>query len=192
MRSAIIGAVLLLAPASQASAQDQSFGIGARMSMIRGDVDADTSAQRFTGGQIRARVSPRTAIEVALDIHTETNEALTERVRQLPLQASLLLFPVRAPFAPYALGGGGWYSTRVETLLDNETVASESSRKFGWHAGFGAELRLGAHAGAHADYRYTFLKFGDDETDGEGETGISRFLPSYQGSMWTAGLTFYF
>jgi hypothetical protein len=155
-------------------------------------VDADTSAQRFTGGQIRARVSPRTAIEVALDIHTETNEALTERVRQLPLQASLLLFPVRAPFAPYALGGGGWYTTRVETLLDNESVASESSRKFGWHAGFGAELRLGAHAAAHADYRYTFLKFGDDETDGEAETGISRFLPSYQGSMWTAGLTFYF
>ena len=136
-------------------------------------------------------MSPRTAVEVALDLHSETNEALTRRIREYPIQASLLLFPIRAPFAPYVLGGGGWYTTRVETLVNRETVDSESSRKFGWHAGFGAELRLGRHAGAHADYRYTFLRFGDDDDDVRDE-GFSRFLPSYEGSMWTAGLTVYF
>jgi opacity protein-like surface antigen len=168
------------------------------MSMIRGDVEADTSAERFTGGHIRARLSPRTAIELALDRRTETNDAGTERVRESPLQASLLLFPIRSVFAPYVLGGGGWYTNRVETIENNKAVSSISTRKFGWHGGFGAELRLGRHAGAHADYRYTFLRFGDDETEtapaarADGESGLSRFLPSYGGSMWTAGLTIYF
>jgi opacity protein-like surface antigen len=196
MRFAALGALVILTAASPAWAQ--AFGLGARLSMVRGDADADTGAERFTGGHIRARLSPRTAIEAALELRTETNAELTERVRQYPVQASLLLFPVRAPVAPYVLGGGGWYTTRVETLEDDEVVASESTRKFGWHAGFGAELRLGRHAAAHADYRYTYLRFGDDEADGTSAAGakedtlVSRFLPSYQGSMWTAGLTVYF
>jgi hypothetical protein len=103
---------------------------------------------------------------------------------------------VRAAIAPYLLGGGGWYTTRIDTLADEETVSTESSRKFGWHGGFGAELRFGRHAAAHADYRYTFLDFGDDEETGSaaaaGDEGVSRFLPSHKGSMWTAGLTVYF
>ena len=194
----ILSTVVVLAFFSTpAWAQGQSFGIGGRMSMIRGDVETDTSAERFTGGHIRARLSPRTAIEIALDRRTETNETGTERLREYPLQASLLLFPVRSVIAPYVLGGGGWYTNRVDTLQNEESIASETTRTFGWHGGFGAELRLGRHAGAHADYRYTHLGFGDDEPDvagasAEGESGLSRFLPSYRGSMWTAGLTIYF
>lgn len=196
MRKLLLGALLCLA--SGAPAYAQGFGLGARLAMVRGDVDADTGAERFTGGHIRAHMSPRTALEVALDLRTQTNEAETERVRQYPVQASLLLFPVRSAFAPYVLGGGGWYTTRVETLEDDEVLESESTRKFGWHGGFGLELRMGRHAGAHADYRYTYLRFGKDEAGraaagGESvETGVSRFLPSYRGSMWTAGLTLYF
>jgi hypothetical protein len=61
----------------------------------------------------------------------------------------------------------------------------------GYHAGFGAELKVGGHAGVHADYRYTKLHFGDG-TEG-GTAGLaSRLKPSYDGSMWTAGFTFYF
>ena len=190
--------LLLLSIPVSASAQGQSFGIGGRFSMVRGDVQAETSADRFTGGQIRARLSPRTALEVSMDVRTETNEALTRRVRHVPIQASLLLFPVKTVFAPYLLGGGGWYSHRVETLAGDETLASETTREFGWHGGFGAELKLGAHAAAHADYRYTFLRFGDDVPIPEAprsddDSGVvSRFMPSYKGSMWTAGLTVYF
>ena len=67
--------------------------------------------------------------------------------------------------------------------------------------GFGAEMRLGRHAGLHADYRYTFLHFGADDSLKSGLTSpkhgllgasASSFLPSYEGSMWTAGLTVYF
>jgi opacity protein-like surface antigen len=182
-----------------APAQGQGFGIGGRMSMVRVDVEADTTSERFLGGHIRGKLSPKTTIEVSLDRRTDTNEEETERIRQYPLQASLLLFPVRTVIAPYILGGGGWYTTRVEILEDNKAVSSESSRKFGWHGGFGAELRLGRHAAAHADYRYTHLRFGDDDEEtaeatagAAGDSVLSGILPSYQGSMWTAGLTIYF
>ena len=105
------------------------------------------------------------AFELSLDIRTETNEAETLRVRSIPIQASLLLFPARGAFSPYVLGGGGWYSQRFEMLAGDETVLSETVRDFGWHAGFGAELRMGRHAGLHGDYRYTFLDFGGDDDD---------------------------
>ena len=47
------------------------------------------------------------------------------------------------------------------------------------------------HAGVHADYRYTMLHFGDGTDNGTGGLA-SRFKPSYDGSLWTAGFTLYF
>jgi opacity protein-like surface antigen len=162
-----MAAAAIFAAAVPMPCEAQGFGIGGRLSMVRGDVDAGTSSERFTGGQIRAGLSRRVALELALDVRTETNEALTERVRDYPLQASMLLFPVRSTFSPYVLGGVGWYSRRVQQLEAEEVLDSETTRRFGSHAGFGAEIRLGRHAGLHADYRYTFLDFGSDEEEEE-------------------------
>lgn len=192
-------AALAVLPATPCRAQ--GIGIGGRFSFVRSDVKAETDAVRFTGGQIRAWLSKRTAIEVSLDRRTQSNDALTERVRDYPLQASLLLFPIHATFSPYVLGGIGWYTHRVEEIVDQKVIDSVSTRRRGTHAGFGAELRAGRHAALHADYRYTFLRYGSDDplqpaaTAGAGLLGsstISRLLPSYDGSMWTAGLTIYF
>ena len=193
-----VASILLLATSGKAAAQG-AFGIGGRISFVRTDVElVDEESRRFWGGQIRARMSPRTGFELSLDIRTETNEAETLRVRSMPIQASLLLFPARGAFSPFVLGGAGWYAQRFETLVGDETVLSETVRDFGWHAGFGAELRMGKHAGLHGDYRYTFLDFGgdDDDDDDDGDDRrpglVGRFLPAYRGSMWTAGLTLYF
>jgi opacity protein-like surface antigen len=195
-------AVVATVPALPCAAQ--GIGIGGRFSMIRGDVAADTGAERFTGGQVRAWLSPRAALEVSLDRRTQDNEVLNERVRDYPLQASLLLAPVRSTFSPYVLGGIGWYTHRIEQLAGTETVESTTTRRVGSHAGFGAEMRLGRHAALHADYRYTFLRFGaadpikSDTIAGAvaqshlSNTDGARFLPSYEGSMWTTGLTIYF
>jgi hypothetical protein len=192
-------AVVLLGTAVPAHAQ---FGIGGRFAMVKTDVDVDDDSQGFTGGHIRAHLSPRTAIEVSLDVHSETTDLV--KVRDYPIQASLLLYPIRTTFAPYVLGGGGWYTRRLETLNDDrDVIDSVQTRDFGWHAGFGAELKLGRHAGVHADYRYTFLDFGsdDDEETDAGATAarerhsiplVGALLPSYKGSMWTVGLTVYF
>jgi opacity protein-like surface antigen len=181
----------------------QAFGIGARLAMVRTDADpvagTESDSVRFTGGQIRVGMSQRASLEVSLDRHTETFEALNEEVKETPLQASLLLYLAKGGFAPYVLAGPGWYSRRVESLSpagpEDEAV---TTRKFGWHGGFGAEIRMGRHAGLHADYRYTYLRFGDDDEE-EGAaaaTGndslVSGLLPSHDGSMWTVGVTIYF
>ena len=173
------------------------------MSMVRGDVQADPAAtvQRFTGGQIRARLSPKTSVEVSLDRRTQESLDLTQRVRDYPLQGSVLLFPIHSTFSPYVLGGVGWYTHVVDTMATGKAVETVSTRKMGYHGGFGAEMKMGRHAGVHADYRYTMVHFGDGTAAGAspatgtsvGTTGLaSRFKPSYDGSMWTAGVTFYF
>jgi outer membrane protein with beta-barrel domain len=183
----------------------QGVGVGGRLSMVRGDVRTDTNAERFTGGHLRAWLSKRTALEVSFDRRVQSNETLTEEVRDYPLQGSLLFAPVPSTFAPYVLGGMGWYTHTVEQLAGKNSIDSTTTRRVGTHAGFGAELRMGRHAAFHADYRYTFLRFGgsDPITADTIAGAVSRshlsdtgsgvhFLPSYQGSMWTTGLTVYF
>src|SRR5215510_15001414 len=190
MRVSSIGGVVLIALLALPATAAAQFGIGGRLSWVRRDVKLEEDSTRFTGGQIRAGMSPRTAFELSLDIHSETNELETLRFREYPIQASLLLYPVRSKFAPYFLGGAGWYAQKFETLAGDETIAEETVRDFGWHAGFGAELKLGRHAGLHGDYRYTFLDFGNDDDEDQGILG--SVLPGYKGSMWTTGLTIYF
>ena len=193
-------ATFLIGSTATCDAQS-AFGLGARLSMVRADIHSEADAVRFLGGQMRARMSPHSGLEVSLDVRSERDQTLTRKVRDMPLQASLLFFPVAGPFSPYLLGGPGWYSHRIETLAGDDVIDSETTRKFGWHAGFGAELRLGNHAGVHADYRYTFLHFGDDgqlsgsltpERPTHNSGFGTKFLPSYDGSMWTAGVTVYF
>ena len=201
----LFAAVAVLGLAGALPCRAQGIGIGGRFSLVRGDAQAEASAERFTGGQIRAWLSKRTAIEISLDRRSQSNEALTERVRDYPLQASLLLTPVRSAFAPYVLGGMGWYTHRVDQIAGTEVLESTTTRRVGSHAGFGAEMRLGRRAALHADYRYTFLRFGaadplksDTIAGAIAKSHLSdsgsgaRFLPSYEGSMWTAGLTVYF
>ena len=191
MRSVVVAACAVAACVLSASpCLAQGFGLGGRMSLVRGDVDANTGAERFIGGLLRIPLSPRSAIEVSLDRRTESNEALTERVVDTPLQGTLLLYPVRSRIAPYLLGGIGWYTRRIDQLTAGSVTTSDTSRRFGYHAGIGGELKLGRHAGVHADYRYTFLNFGG--ADDEDESLLGGFKPSYEGSMWTAGLTLYF
>lgn len=182
----------LVALFSAAGAGAQGFGVGGRMSMVRADAQADptAAAQRFLGGQLHARLSPRTAIELSLERRTDHPD-LSTRVRDYPLQGTLLLYPLHSTFSPYLLGGVGWYTHVVDSLSAGAVTASDSSRQMGYHAGFGAELKAGRHVGIHADYRYTMVHFGGEAGTGTGGLA-SRLKPSYDGSMWTAGITFYF
>ena len=169
----------------------QGFGIGFRMAWIRSDVDVvDTDSVRFTGGQIRLGLTPRLGFELSLDRHSESFELLNEKVTETPIQASVLMRLAGGAFSPYLLGGPGWYRRKVE-VIDGSDL-SVSTQEFGWHAGFGVEIRLGKHAGIHGDYRYTFLDFSDDDDDDDGGSFVGRLLPGYKGSMWTLGATLYF
>lgn len=193
----VSGALLAGAPAF---AQGGAVGVGVRVSLVRGDAAVVETADRYTGGFLRARLSPHSGLELALDYRSQVNADLTERLRDLPIQASWLVYPVRAAIAPYLLVGIGWYAQRVDVLADGVPVESRTARKVGYHAGLGGELRLGRRVGLHGDYRYTFIGLGSDEAGREpgavpipGLDGLQRRLGlSHKGSMWTWGATVYF
>jgi hypothetical protein len=205
-RAALVAGVLtLLFPAVAAQAQDAGFGIGPRITFVRGDAELPDGAQRFSGGAIRWGAG-KTALEIAMDFRSGITGDLTERIKDYPIQASLLLFPVRSRLAPYLVGGVGWYSQRVERLgLTQAVEEAETTRKMGYHAGFGAELRLHRHVGLYGDYRYTMIRFGGGDDDAletgtsQEQLGLPNWIPfaerlkmSHEGSMFAWGATFYF
>jgi hypothetical protein len=207
--SLTIAIAVLLTVISSADAQGTQgggFGIGPRLTFVRGSADSPDGAERFAGGAIRFG-GGKTAIEIAMDFRSGVTGDLTERIKDYPIQGSLLLFPVRGRIAPYLLGGIGWYSQRVEHLgAARFIVEEETTRKIGYHAGFGGELRVQRHLGLYGDYRYTFIHFGDEalttasaSTQPAREPVLPSWVPfadrlkmSHQGSMFTWGATFYF
>jgi hypothetical protein len=196
-RSAAALAVLLVLPATAAA---QSIGIGPHMSFVRPDAALGTASDRYTGGTLRLKTSPRTSIEASFDWRSTTNDDATVRISDYPFQGSLLLYPVRGAIAPYVLGGVGWYSQRMEALAGADVVSQQTVRRMGYHGGLGGELTLGKRAALFLDYRYTFIRFGDDDTaieDGAGAgpfaiPGVGslfdNFRMSHEGSMWMGGL----
>jgi hypothetical protein len=190
---------LLLLPATVA-AQNAGFGIGPRFTFVRGSEELPDDERRFTGGAIRLG-GGRAAIEVAMDFRSTEVGPLQERVRQYPIQASLLLFPVRARLAPYVLAGVGWYTqniTRFVAPTGEFEATDETTRKMGYHLGLGAEVRLHRHVALFGDLRYTRLGISDDEDGPEQET-VPRWIPgaqllklSHEGSTFTWGAMIYF
>jgi opacity protein-like surface antigen len=178
----------LLAPIAPVSAQ--GFGVGGRIAWVNPDTEVDVDSVRYFGGQIRL-VSGRIGVEVSIDTHSESSEALEQKLTETPLQASFLLRG-SGRFAPFLLAGPGWYRRKVEAL-DGPSDLDISTTEFGWHAGVGLEILATRHFAIHGDYRYTFLDFGDDDDDeGDGGGLIGGLLPGHRGSMWTLGATFYF
>ena len=182
---ALAAVVLTAAPAAA-----QGIGVGPRLTFVS-DGDPDADSQRFTGAAIRLG-GGKVALEVAMDFRsTVVGEDLTARVKDYPIQASVLFFPIRTRLAPYLLGGLGWYSRQVESLGPIET--SETTRQVGYHAGFGGELRLHRRFGIYGDYRYTFIRFGgEDSSPVINLPLVNRLKMSHEGSVFTWGANFYF
>jgi hypothetical protein len=180
-----------------AEGQAQGFGIGPRFSFVSSDLDTD-GRNRYTGGMLRLRTSEKSAIEVSFDYRNHLNESLKAQIKDFPIQASFLFYPVRRNLAPYIVGGFGWYKHTVDPVEGDQLPESVSTRRTGYHAGLGADVWMGRRATLHLDYRYTFIGFGGDESDPgvlplPGLGGLQDKLNlSHDGSMWTTGLTIYF
>lgn len=189
----LVAAAAVFAPFTAAA----QVGIGPRITFVRGAEGPNQDSQRFSGGALRFG-SGKTALELALDYRSGLTGDLTERITDYPFQASLLVFPVRGGLSPYLLGGVGWYSQKVQRLSSGGTITldEETTRKMGYHGGFGAEARLHKHVGIYGDYRYTFIHFGDNASPTATTPSLIPFAErlklSHEGSMFTWGATFYF
>ena len=121
---------------------------------------------RFIGGQIRLGLSQRMGVEVSLDSHSEDFELLNQKVKERPIQVSLLLKLAGGSVQPYLLGGpGGTSAASSRSKAQAKTSRPARLNSAGMRAG-GLEVLLGRHVGIHGDYRYTFLDFGNDDDDG--------------------------
>jgi hypothetical protein len=214
----VVVAVFALSGAAQAQTGG-AFGIGPRVTFQSADQAVpNSSALRLLGGQAKLRLTPSASIEVSADYESELNESLTQRAKTMPIQASLLYFPVRAVVSPYVLGGLGWYKhSLTEVTPTSSAAATTSIREMGYHAGLGAEVRVGKRMAIHGDYRYNHIRFGGAGTTtteqavkqptstsivATAATAISlvpklsaiqeSLKMSSQGSMWNWGLTVFF
>ena len=152
-----------------------------------------TDAERFSGGQIRARVSPRTAFELSLDLRTETDDAKTVRVRSIPIQASLLLYPgprrvfaVRPRRRWLVLAAGRDLAGDETVTVRERPVNSAGTRDSAPSCG---SARTPACTGTTATRSWTWRRRRGRGGRGGRPADRTRFLPDYRGSMWTAGLT---
>jgi hypothetical protein len=199
--SLIIPGALLVAAALvvPAAASAQGLGIGPRMSFVRGDVPTNTPDTKFFGGTLRLRSSPHVVVELAMDYKVRNGLEFPdrrERIREVPMQGSILLLLSRSRLRPYLLGGFGIYTEFTDTLdVKGTTIETTRDRRTGIHLGMGAEVFVSRHAALFADYRYRFVKFGGEPEAG-GEPldipGLSKLDLSHRGTMWTSGVAFYF
>jgi hypothetical protein len=194
----VVAITVVLFPVA-AAAQGSGLGLGPRVTFARGSAEGPTGSQRLTGGALRLG-GGRAAFEIGMDYRSEVTGPLNERVTSYPIHGSLLLFLVRSRVAPYVLGGIGWYSQRVTTDAGTgaPVAAEETTRKMGYHAGLGLELRLHRHLGVHGDYRLTRISFGGDD-NGDGTRLLPGWIPggerlklSHDGSAFVWGATIYF
>jgi hypothetical protein len=194
MASVVVLGTFQAAGAWPASAQ--GLGLGPRLAFVRADANAETS-ERFSGAVLRLP-SGRTALEVALDYRSALTGDLLERVTDMPIQGSLLMYPVRARVSPYILGGIGWYSQNVKRFSSAGAATptdDTTTRRIGYHGGFGADVRIHRRVSLHGDYRYTFLDFNQDDPDPNSPRLIpfaERLKLSHEGSMITWGALVYF
>jgi opacity protein-like surface antigen len=214
-RAVRVAGVALAIAAAAAGAQAQTFGVGARFVSVSGPEspaldEIDSSRTELWGGYIRFHPTGSIGIEASMDYQSTTNEPETARVRNVPIQITGMLIPVKKTFAPYVLAGIGWYKHRVEALDRNVTTATAYSTDFGYHTGLGAQIKFGQHVAIFVDYRYVWV----DAKGFDGITGALKTAASYTtvvgllstladdnaeessisrgGSMWTGGLTIYF
>ena len=115
----------LLATALPVSAQ--GFGLGARFAWVTQDVEVDADSVRFFGVHMRA-TGGRTGFELSFDRHTEEFELINEKVIETPIQASLIMRLASGSFAPYLLGGPGWYKRTIEPI-DGPEDSGESEHR---------------------------------------------------------------
>jgi opacity protein-like surface antigen len=158
---------------------DKIISIGPRATYS--DPKDATEGQWFAGAQARLHISPGVALEGSID-YRRNDYANQTSIKTYPLQASILAYLMPgASWSPYLLGGGGWYYTEV----DGPNNYTNTTYRFGLHAGAGLEFMLTAYLSLDGSYRYVWLQ----DVTGNANTN-SNFQDS--GSMTTIALNFLF
>lgn len=129
---------------------EKVLSLGARASYYT-PRDAD-KGQWSPGAQARLHLSSAVGLEASIDYLKNDFGPLTT-IKTYPVQASLLGYIIPGSVvSPFLLGGVGWYYTQV----DGPAGYSNTTSRFGLHAGAGLEIMLNKSLSLDGTYRYVW------------------------------------
>ena len=163
--------------------------------------DAD-SGEGFGGAHLRFRALSFLGIEVSGDVMEETFKNKSVDVYETPLNLSVLIYPIGAPFtylptpvSPYLVGGASWVYFRTNFRgplvgLQNASSEAETNRALGWHAGIGLDIGVTKNVTFNIEYRDTFWDFNKNIDNAIVRAGLPPI--STNNYQVRGGLTFLF
>ena len=184
---ATLALLLAAAPAAIAAGGD---GFSLDLGIHGGLVGVpDGEGQRCVGGaQVKVHLLWLIAAEGRASYYTDTVDSTTTQsidVKNVPLQASVLIYPIKLPkLGVYVLGGGTYSSIRLEA--NGPVQGTVTEKKWSAHVGAGVDIKLTSRVTLNGDARFVFLDVQDAEGLG------SAVLENYKGDFWTGtiGLSF--
>lgn len=160
---------------------ERVFSIGPRATYST-PKDADTG-QWAPGAQARLHLSSALGLEASIDYLKNDFGPLTT-VKTYPVQASLLAYIIPGgAVSPFLLGGVGWYYTQV----NGPAGFSDTTSRFGLHAGAGLEVMLNKSLSLDGSYRYVWL----ESLDSKDANALDKTYKD-SGSMITLALNLLF
>jgi hypothetical protein len=176
----ILLSVVLLAPASLRASDAFSLDLG----IHGGAVGAQGSSKStlFAGGvEARFHLVWLLAAEARASYYTDTidvNAASSIDVKNIPVQLSAMLYPIKLPgFGFYVLGGGTYNSLKIEGNGSlSGTGTGTTNGKWAAHAGAGVDFGFSKHFLLNADGRYVFLNVDP--------ANLPSSYSSYKGDYW--------
>jgi len=185
IQGCIASAVLLLglqqAVFAEKGVGENVFSIGPRLAY---STPKDADEGEWSGGaQARLHLSPALGLEASFDYRSNDYGRFTT-IKTYPVQASLLGYIIPGgAVSPFLLGGVGWYYTQI----DGPAGFSNTTSRFGLHAGAGVEVMLNQSLSLDGAYRYVWLE-SITSTDSNALDKTYRD----KGSMITIALNFLF
>src|SRR3989339_311434 len=158
---------------------DKRLSIGPRVAFSK-PKDADSSTL-YGGAQIRLGLTPSLKLEGSIDYRrNDFGEHI--KIHVYPVQASIMAYLTsHTTVSPFLLGGIGWYYTQVEGPYN----FSNTTNRFGVHAGVGLEVMLNDTLSLDGSYRNIWIeKFTSRDI-----TAINKDYED-SGSMITIGINF--
>jgi hypothetical protein len=136
----------------------------------------------FLGGaQVRLHLVWLLAAEVRGSYYSDSykiSEVAGIDVKNVPVQASAMLYPIKLPgFGIYLLGGGTYNAVTVDGTGTLSAYESTSQKKWCAHAGAGVDFKFGSFI-LNVDGRYVFLNV-DPNNLPPATSG------NYKGDYWT-------
>jgi opacity protein-like surface antigen len=128
-------------PRLQAGTKLHSFGIGVGQTFLTGGFD-EIGEDKITF-DLLYNYSASHSFDLLVDLHHSKHEFRDHYVKlsglAVGIKAKVYQFD---SFAPFALGGLGFYLPKAYRGVNNEMVESDSHLTFGYHFGGGCDLRL--------------------------------------------------